>query len=54
MDVVWIALGATVAAVAVAATIMRFVAAAHRAPTNADLGNVSEGWLSENRTRKEP
>jgi hypothetical protein len=54
MNVAWIAVGITVAAVTVTATILRLVTASRAAPTNPDLGTVSEGWLSENRSRKEP
>lgn len=53
MNIAWITLGAAVALVAVAATIRHLVTAAQRPPASADLGSVSEGWLSENRSRKD-
>jgi hypothetical protein len=53
MNVMWIAFGATVAAVTVVATIRRLVAVGHRGRVDTDLGTVSDGWLSENRSRKD-
>ena len=54
MTAAWIAVGTTVAAVIIAAVILRLVIANRTAPTNPELGTVSEGWLSENRSRKDP
>ena len=54
MTVIWIALGATVVLVIAVAAIRRLAAVGQKAPGNPDLGNVSEGWLSENRSRKDP
>jgi hypothetical protein len=53
MNVLWIALGATAAVVTVVATIRRLVAVGQKPPAKADLGTVSDGWLSENRSRKD-
>jgi hypothetical protein len=50
---VWVALGAGVAVVVAAVTVKRLLAAARREPTNTDLGSVSDGWLSDNRARKD-
>jgi hypothetical protein len=53
MDMVWIALGAVIAVAGTAITIRRFLTAARSGPTQADLGTVSDGWLSDNRSRKD-
>lgn len=54
MNLVWIAVGAAVAIVTVAVTVIRFKAAGQGSPASPDLGTVSDGWLSENRSRKDP
>ncbi len=53
MNIPWIAVGAVIAVAAVAATVMRLNAARQGPPASPDLGTVSDGWLSENRSRKE-
>ncbi len=55
MNVLWIAVGAVVVVVAAGGVaIMRAAAARQQPPASPDLGTVSNGWLSENRSRKDP
>lgn len=51
MNRLWIALAGAATLVALAAAITRFVR--HRRSTDIDVGTVSEGWLSEQRGRKD-
>ncbi len=53
MNLVWLAVGAAVAIVAGTATVIRFKAVGQGPPASPDLGTVSDGWLSENRSRKD-
>jgi len=51
MNRLWIALAGAATLVALAAAIKRFVR--HKRSTDIDVGTVSEGWLSEQRGRKD-
>jgi hypothetical protein len=51
MNRLWIALAGAATLVALAAAIKRFVR--HKRNTDIDVGTVSEGWLSEQRGRKD-
>ena len=53
MNLAWIAVGVAAVVIAGAAAVMRLVAVGQRPPESADLGTVSAGWLSENRSRKD-
>ena len=54
MTLMWIAIGAGVVVTAAAAfAIKRFLASAGDGPASADLGTVSDSWLSDNRARKD-
>lgn len=54
MEVAWIALAVAAALGALAFVIKRFFPSGRTASADVDLGNVSEGWLSEQRARKDP
>jgi hypothetical protein len=51
MNRLWIALAGVATLAALAAAIRRFVR--HKRSMDIDVGTVSEGWLSEQRGRKD-
>jgi hypothetical protein len=53
MTATWIALAVIAGIGVLAFAIKYFRPTGHRTSADVDLGNVSEGWLSEQRARKD-